>query len=209
MNSLKFRKDFVTNSSSSSFLAVDVESKDFVEMLNRFAKGLHTIFGDCIIIDVENNKMELEYEDGYCPDVPESLKGFVDSFVEFIEETSENYDEDDIHEDIIEVRKLVEELKENKDNIVELLRKGKVCYESKDYGWGGDDTSRFDKNTYSEEWLNEVYDAILEHHKELKNYDDITDEIFYNYVSDKSSNEEHIFTYDGVTESLRSNYYLE
>ena len=31
----------------------------------------------------------------------------------------------------------------------------------------------------------------------------------YNYVSDKSSNEEHIFTYDGVTESLRSNYYLE
>ena len=43
----------------------------------------------------------------------------------------------------------------------------------------------------------------------LKNYDDITDEIFYNYVSDKSSNEEHIFTYDGVTESLRSNYYLE
>lgn len=205
MRILKFRKDFVTNSSSSSFLAVDVESKDFVEMLGRFANGLHTIFGDCIIIDVENHKMELEYEDGYCPDVPESLKGFVDSFIEFIEETSENYEEEEVQE----VKELVEKLKDNRDEVVELLRDGKVNYELKDCGWGGDDTSRFDKNCYSEEWLNEVYDSILEQHKELKSYDEITDEIFYDYVSDKSSNEEHVFNYDGKNESLRSNYYLE
>ena len=43
----------------------------------------------------------------------------------------------------------------------------------------------------------------------ISSFGKLTDEIFYNYVSDKSSNEEHIFTYDGVTESLRSNYYLE
>ena len=79
----------MTNSSSSSFIAIDVESKDFVELLGRFAKGLHNIFGDCLILDFDKNKMELEYEDGYCPDVPESLKGFVDSFIEFVEETSE------------------------------------------------------------------------------------------------------------------------
>lgn len=202
---MKFRKDFVTNSSSSSFLAVDVESKDFVEMLGRFANGLHIIFGDCIIIDVENNKMELEYEDGYSPDVPQTLKGFVDSFIEFIEETSENYNEEDIQE----VLELVEQLKDWKEELVELLRNGKVNWEYKDCGWGGDDTSRYDKNTYSEEWLSEVYDAILEQHKELTSYEDITDEIFYDYVGDKSSNEEHVFNYDGKTESLRSNYYLE
>lgn len=205
MSNLKFRKDFVTNSSSSSFLAVDVESKDFVEMLSRFAKGLHTIFGDCIIIDKENNKMELEYEDGYCPDVPESLKGFVESFIEFIEETSENYE----YEEVSEVIELVEKLKDWKEELVELLKNGKVNWEFKDCGWGGDDTSRYDKNTYSEEWLNEVYDAILSEHKELKCYEDITDEIFYNYVGNKSSNEEHTFNYDGVNESVRSCYYLE
>lgn len=202
---MKFRKDFVTNSSSSSFLAVDVESKDFVELLGRFAKGLHNIFGDCLILDFDNNKMELEYEDGYCPDVPESLKGFVDSFIEFVEETSENYEEEEVEE----VLQLVEQLKDWKDELVELLKKGKVTWEMKDCGWGGDDTSRYDKNTYSEEWLNEVYDSILSEHKELKSYDDITDEIFYDYVGNKSSNEEHIFIYDGVNESLRSNYYLE
>ena len=57
--------------------------------------------------------------------------------------------------------------------------------------------------------LNEVYDAILEQHKELKSYEDITDEIFYDYVSDKSSNEEHTFIYDGEKESVRSIYYLD
>ena len=206
MRRLKFRKDFVTNSgSSSSFLAIDVESKDFVELLSRFAKGLHTILGDCIILDLENNKMELEYQDGYCPDIPESLKGFVDSFIEFIEEISENYEEEDIQE----VLELIEQLKDWKEELVELLRVGKVSCEIKEYGWGGDDTSRFDKNCYSEEWLNEVYDAILEQHKELKSYEDITDEIFYNYVSDKSSNEEHTFIYDGEKESVRSIYYLD
>ena len=203
---MKFRKDFVTNSSSSSFIAIDVESEDFVELLSRFLDGLYLIFGNNIIIDKENNKMSLEYEDGYCPDTPESLEGFVDSFVEFVEETAELQDEE---VDISEITTLVEKIKDWKEELVELLKKGKVSWECKDIGWGGDDTSRFDKNTYSEEWLNEVYDAILREHKELKSYDDITDEIFDDYVANKSSNEEHIFTYDGKSVSYRSNYYLD
>ena len=37
---MKFRKDFVTNSSSSSFLSVMIESEDLINILSDFIDGL-------------------------------------------------------------------------------------------------------------------------------------------------------------------------
>ena len=100
----------------------DVKRK--TECFNKFYEAKKTF----------ENLVELEYEDGYCPDVPESLKGFVDSFIEFVEETSENYEEEEVSEvKWMDKEEIIARIKNNFDGITDKV--GCWEYLVKYYEW--------------------------------------------------------------------------
>lgn len=199
---MKFRKDFVTNSSSSSFLAITIKSKELVDILSNFVYG---VLMEEIQIDRETNTIDIDAHDLCVQTVPYELEDVIDSFISYLCELSDCYSDEEINQDKIE--KLIDELEKNKYSLTKSLKY--VSWEDSAYGWGGEGDYRYEREIYSKEILDEIYNDIMEQNQDIKSIEDISDEIFEEYVGDRTIHSFMLYRYDDGVESFENEMYLE
>ena len=72
---MKVRTDFVTNSSSSSFVTVDIENPVFAALCEQFEAIFEDEY-DCFHVCVDGDNVHIDLEEGYAS-VPSSLEDLV------------------------------------------------------------------------------------------------------------------------------------
>ena len=204
---MKIRSDFVTNSSSSSFVVLEIESEAIAQIISNIAAELE----ERMSVTIDGNKVQLVEDEGYC-DMPKKLKDVVVSLAQFLDEDyyweyeeGDEDEEDDDEESESGIRAAIKDLIENKKEITDSIQS--VEWTEGSCGYGGDDEMRYDPENYSKKELKEVYNAIAV--ERGISADDVTDEMFFEYVAFKSSNFERTFTYNRETNRCKTTKSME
>lgn len=179
---MKFRTDFVTNSSSSSYVTMNITSPTLARICEEFIDILEAVDGR--YIGVYEDTVDMNIDEGYI-NVPSSLQDVPEAIVTLImgcEECDvEEYTDNPPAEGTLayvawRIMQLADEIIADVEDVDITLA---------DVGWQGDSDSRYDQSNYSEEELAEVYAAIAK--KKGCGISDVTEEDFYDYVADKVS----------------------
>jgi hypothetical protein len=226
---MKIRTDFVTNSSSSSFIALKFESNTLCEIFERFQKEIVNEKGErhpCAGFDIDDGIVEYrEDESGYWDDGPEKLHEALNLLIslmyrwgeeplEISKKESDNKKVDLSEyekEDTVLRHKMAKEIFVKRNEIMEDMQFAEVVVG--DVGWGGDDDSRYYEDSYDSDTLQEIREAIAERNNIA--IEDITDEDFADYVGDFMSVREDTFTFTRSEKTgkgrskVTSKYYLE
>ena len=199
---MKFRTDFVTNSSSSSFVTLDVTSKTLAEII---AKYEELIEEDCCgHVNISGDSVNIYFDEQYA-EIPSSketiINGLLSAFgAEFY--TEDEYEtEDELLEAICDYTQfpdLVTEIYKEREKILEDLEDMEMI--SGDVGWQGDSESRYDIDNYDEDTLRMYYEEIAEENG--CDVEDVTEEDFCEWVSDKVSTEENRFYYSKKNDEI-------
>ena len=206
---MKIRTDFVTNSSSSSFIALKFESNTLVEIFERFQKEIVNEEGErhpCAGFDIDDGIVEYrEDESGYWDDGPEKLHEALNLLIslmyrwgetplEISKKESENKKVDLSEyekEDTVLRHKMAKEIFEKRNEIMEDMEFAEVVTGS--VGWGGDDDTRYYESSYDSDTLQQIRESIAENNGVA--IEEITDDMFCEYVGDFMSVEENTYTF--------------
>jgi len=195
---MKIRTDFVTNSSSSSFVTLNVNSKTFAKILENYQ---HLFEDDCWEhLELGEDYANFYIEEGYA-DVPDSKKQIIVSILSALgcELYWDDYEEENLEDcklDGYEGREeLYKDIVSKSKDIMEDIEYFEMV--SGDIGWQGDSESRYYEDNYDEETLQMYYEEIAE--EKGCSVDDVTSEDFQEWVSDKVSTEENTYSYDAKT----------
>lgn len=228
---MKYRSDFVTNSSSSSYLSFTIKSNMLYKIIASFKeeyvkklkKKLDTLQDrsdyenvysilNHLILDERDNSISIE-ENEYYIDEPDSLSDILNILINLIADNLDcrgyiSYDMNNniIYEtdnDDIDV-KLLKELTSHFDDIVKDI--SEAYGECSDIGWGGDDDTRYYKESYDESQLLEIYKDMA---KQMgRTVEDVMDDddAFSEYVGDKTSVHKTTFRYNFGAELMEVDY---
>lgn len=221
---MKCRVDFVTNSSSSSFVILEVNSHSFADIIRRFQDELEEQ-GWYQINELDGSKVSL-YGDEMFADTPSDVSDIVSSLArlfyeevyipgDYCTEEDEEYAREEFEESLntideddcsfaLEMR-IAKAIIDAKGNIESDLQS--IEFISGSVGYGGDDESRYDEDNYDETTLKEIYKTIAEkNHCALEN---VTYEDFCKYVGCEMSTEENSFRYIKETGEIQRNHSFE
>lgn len=200
---MKIRSDFVTNSSSSSFVVLEIESNAIAQILRNIAEELEERFN----ITIDGNRVQLVEDEGYC-DLPKKLKDVVPSLAQLLDEDVywelEEDEDADIDEDDV-IGAAIKTLKENQKEITDTIQS--VEWTEGTCGYGGDDEMRYDPDNYSKKQLKQIYKDIAAQNG--VSVEDVDDEMFCDYVGGMSSNFERTFTYNRETNRCKTTKSME
>mgnify|MGYP003291747668 CR=1 FL=1 len=226
---MKVRTDFVTNSSSSSFIALKFESNTLVEIFERFQKEIVNEDGErhpCAGFDIDDGIVEYrEDECGYYDDAPTSLRDALNILLQFMyrwgeapleilkkESDNKKVDLSAYDSESIPLRhKMAKEIFVKRKEIMDDMQFAEVV--TGDVGWGGDDDTRYYESSYDSNTLQEIREAIAE--RNGVEIEDITDDMFSDYVGDFMSVSEDTYTFKRSEKTgkgrskVKHKYYLE
>ena len=199
------------------------ESNTLAEIIRRFSEEYvekaternplcgFNIDGDVI----EYREDESDYVDNFPETLVDALNFFISMFyrwgenpIEISKKENDNkkVDLSDYDSENTPLRfKIVKEIFEKRKDILEDSQTVEIV--SGDYGWGGDDESRYYEDNYDEDTLKEIYKTIAaKNHCSLEN---VTYEDFCEYVGCEMSTEENSFRYIKETGEIQRNHSFE
>ena len=192
------RSSFVTNSSSSSFVCMNINSNEIADILKEFEDELQDIF-DCGYFHIsDDGDIEMYIDEGYADeprdknDIIHILAGLFD-YRYYDEYCYASEDEREL--DLSQFNEVVQRLITSKNEIMDNLKRFKII--NGHSGWQGDDDTRFDEDWYEEDTLQQIKETICE--EKGCEMDEITSEDFCEYVCDKMNTEECVYEYNGET----------
>lgn len=186
---MKIRSDFVTNSSSSSFVVMNVESETLSNILKKFVDELSDGY---ISVEVEGKELVLSTEDYVEP--PEKVLDIVPAIAQlfcyevyipnFYEDEDEEEDAKEEFEEILGDESygiyliVAKEIIENRKAIENDLKV--FSGEFSDFSYGGDSDALYHRENYDKEYLTEILEKIAEENHCMT--DEIDNDAFIRYV---------------------------
>lgn len=195
------RSSFVTNSSSSSFVALEIESKEIAEILREFEDAVQEAFefGHCEINDDGSVSIYVDEAYSEIPSGPEDIVTVLASLFDWNFYDDYYYAVEDGEEpDMSQFPDIVQRLVAAKEEIMANIKSFQIT--NGESGWQGDSECRYNEDWYEPEAL-EAVKAEIAAEKGCE-IDEITEDDFCEYVGDKISIEENIFKYDGETKEV-------
>ena len=213
---MKYRTDFVTNSSSSSYIVAKIKSSFLVQIFLKCKEVSEEVL-KVNKYNINDDVISIESNDFINMPLPTNLTGVIDSFITVFEENLE-YKEEDLeyckrHENlnyaVPEYEKTIKELKE----LIELLKsnKNKIVRNISNVDWlygnferDGECSLKYRLENYSYDHLQKMLRNIAKKYNCKINQ--ITDDMIQEYIWDKSFTQEIHYVYDKEHKINKSTY---
>ena len=206
---MKIRTSYVTNSSSSSFVVLNVKNPILSKIFKKAKEKLEDNF-EFFMTETNDDEWEINVEDGWI-EMPSSKEDIIQSIISlfFYDYYFDEDDEESIKNFLKETKdnEIVSEIFKNRKEILDEMESIEILQSN--VGWQGDDESRFDQDNYDKETLKSMYEDIAEENG--IDVSEVDEDMFCDYVCDKVSNDETRFSYDKKTDKVKitRDFYVE